>query len=240
MNLAASEALRITRSLELTFATGPGKTGSGFVAPAPNRLITCAHVVRNDDGARPKTILVKAGDGKVVTAKLADIDDQTDLATLEIDPGIEPSTATTDEPQIGDSVLFSGLPQGLSRISVFPGIISNVGPIPGAHVRCDLLQIAGMINNGNSGGPVLNDQGKLIGVVSAKYVPLLVEIDKLRAFLKNMPQFPSEVGIGGIDFSKFVNLMVQCNLQLAQVLRLVQVGTGWAVPAKYFPKVGGC
>ena len=78
----------------------------------------------------------------------------------------------------------------------------------------------------------------MIGVVTAKYVPLLAEIDKLTGTLENIPQLPSNVAIGNVDFSKFVNLTIQSMWQIGAVLRLVQVGTGWAVPAKFFSKVG--
>ena len=98
--------------------------------------------------------------------------------------------------------------------------------------REHLIQINGMINAGNSGGPLLNSHGEVIGVITAKFVPLLVEVDKLLEILKQIPQFPSEVVIGQIDFSKFVNLMIQALSTISGSLRLVQVGTGYAVPTK--------
>jgi hypothetical protein len=76
-------------------------------------------------------------------------------------------------------------------------------------------------------------------MVTAKYVPLLQEIDRLTLALAAIPQFPRDVVIGTIDFSAFVNVTIKSMWQLGAVLRLVQVGTGWAVPAKYFALVGG-
>ena len=102
-----------------------------------------------------------------------------------------------------------------------------------------MVQIAGMINNGNSGGPLLDANGAILGVITAKYVPLLREIDRLRQDLEKIPQFPRDVAIGQIDFSAFVNLTIKSMWQIAAVLRLVQVGTGWVVPSKFFDRVGG-
>jgi S1-C subfamily serine protease len=118
-------------------------------------------------------------------------------------------------------------------------MVSAVGQGLIAYPRCDIIQVAGMINNGNSGGPLLDSTGVLLGVITAKYVPLLQEVDKLRKDLESIPQFARGVVIDKIDFSAFVNLTIKAMWQLAAVLRLVQVGTGWAVPTKYFDRVGG-
>lgn len=73
--------------------------------------------------------------------------------------------------------------------------------------------------------------------MTAKFVPLLREIDNLRDILRNIPQFPSEVGVGQIDFSKFVNLTVSALRSISGSLRLVQVGTGYAVPINLMPQL---
>jgi len=128
-------------------------------------------------------------------------------------------------------LVFAGLPVGVTGPSVFFGILSARGKGLITQPKCELLQINGMINLGNSGGPVFKSGSKsVIGVVTAKFVPLLREIDKLNEILKSIPQFPSEVAVGQIDFSKFVNLMIQALRSISGSLRLVQVGTGYAVP----------
>jgi hypothetical protein len=59
---AAREAMRIVRSLEIQFPTGPNKTGSAFLAPANGTLLTCAHVVTNDQGNKANRIVVRRPD----------------------------------------------------------------------------------------------------------------------------------------------------------------------------------
>ena len=234
---AAREALRIVRTVEVEFATGHPKTGCAFIV-GPRRLITCAHVVLNDQGERASRVLVTHPDRSRRPATVAGLDNTYDLACLEAAHSERPPSVEESLPTVGQQIVFAGMPQGVKRVSVFPGMVSAVGEGLLPHFRCRLIQIAGMVNNGNSGGPLLDvSTGAVVGVVTAKYVPLLTEIDKLARMLETIPQFPSSVGLGGIDFSKFVNMTIGSMWQLAAVLRLVQVGTGWAVPACYFDRV---
>ena len=236
---ASTEALRIVRSLEVEFPTGPSKRGSAFVV-APGQLVTCAHVVVNDANERASGITVQDRDRQKYPATVGAVDPQYDLARLdaEAENSIAP-TIGTEAPPVGRQVVFAGQPKGVTRPGVFFGIVSDYGTNLVQDPRCDLIQISGMINYGNSGGPLLDAlDGCIIGVITAKHVPLLTEIDKLETSLRGIPQIPSDVTVGKVDFAKFVNLTVRSMWQLATVLRLVQVGTGWAVPAQFFAKVG--
>lgn len=236
---ACKEAMRVVRTLEVHFPSGPSKTGSAFLAPGRGRLVTCAHVVVNDQGQKATRVIVSVPGGSSYDAKVDRVNDQHDLATLNTSEAEVPSKAASDLPDVGEQLVFAGLPQGVRKVAVFPGMVSAVGAGLLVSPRCDLIQIAGMVNNGNSGGPVLDSTGSVVGVITAKYVPLLQEIDKLTRGLAAIPQFPRDVSIGQIDFSAFVNVTIKSMWQLGAVLRLVQVGTGWAVPAKYLGLVGG-
>jgi S1-C subfamily serine protease len=227
----AQDALRILRRIQCSFSSGPNKLGSGFVWTRPGIVVTCAHVVEQD-GASLTEILV---DGR--SSKLLEVHPDLDLAVIE-----SPDTAIC---QLGDSraldpgdeLLFSGFPSGVRSPSVFSGIVSAIGERLIDYPKCRVIQINGMINVGNSGGPVFSSGGGVIGIVTAKSVPLLKEIDHLREILRTIPQFPSEVGIGSIDFSRFVNLTTQALLSVSSSLRLVQVGVGFAVPVHIFPRI---
>jgi S1-C subfamily serine protease len=235
--LAAREAMRVVRALQVEFPSGPPKSGSGFVL-RPGLVITCAHVVTNDSGQRATRVLVGQA-GAPTNAVFLRASDPHDLACIEAPGETDGIDIDTDLPAIGRTLLFAGQPQGVSVPSVFPGLVSMAGPGLLKAPRCDLIQVAGMINNGNSGGPLLDAlTGRLLGVITAKYVPLLQEIDKMVRELEQIPQFPSAVGVQGIDFGKFVNLTVRALWQVSAVLRLVQVGTGWAVPSKYLRELG--
>jgi len=232
--------MRIVRKVEAWFPSGPPKRGSAFLAPAGGLLITCAHVVTNDAGERANRVIVDDPAGATYSTTVAQVDDPHDLATIVTSETTAAPTRETGLPKVGEDVVFAGLPLGVHRVSVFPGMVSAVGDSLLAQPKCELIQIAGMVNNGNSGGPLLNANGAVIGVITAKYVPLLREIDKLLQDLTAAPTFPKGVQMNiGIDWGSFFEFTIQTTKQLGEVLRLVQVGTGWAVPAKYFTEVGG-
>jgi S1-C subfamily serine protease len=221
----AKEALRVLRSIRTRFSDNSQKNGSGFVGPEPGTVITCAHVV-SESGIAVSQVNV----GNKL-AKIQKLYPDIDLAVLECGEQDSCQLGDADSLAIGDALMFSGIPVGVAGPSIFSGILSARGTGLVEFPKCELLQINGMINSGNSGGPVFRTGDmSVVGVVTAKFVPLLREIDNLRDILRNIPQFPSEVAVGQIDFAKFVNLTVRALRSISGSLRLVQVGTGYAIP----------
>jgi len=216
----AKEALRVLRRVWVMFSDNSQKSGSGFIGPEPGTVITCAHVV-SEPGASVSQVKVGSE-----PARLQELYSDIDLAVLECRERETSQFGDADSLAVGDALMFAGIPAGVAGPSVlveFP--------------KCELLQINGMINSGNSGGPVFGaGDTSVVGVVTAKFVPLLLEIDNLRDILRNIPQFPSEVAVGQIDFSKFVNLTVRALRSISGSLRLVQVGTGYAIPMNLMPR----
>lgn len=226
----AKEALRILRPIRVRFSDGSQKNGSGFVGPEPGTVVTCAHLVSEPSLSVSKVTVgtAQAGVGKVYP----DID----IVVLECKEQETCQLGDADTLAVGEAVMFAGIPAGVGGPSVFSGILSARGTGLVEFPKCELLQINGMINSGNSGGPVFRaGDTSVVGVVTAKFVPLLREIDNLKDILRNIPQFPSEVAVGQIDFSKFVNLTVRALRSISGSLRLVQVGTGYAIPVNLMP-----
>ena len=139
--------------------------GSGFIIDPSGIVLTNFHVV---DGA--DHVLVTLADGRKFTSKNIKSDRRTDLAIVTLDgKGPFPSLAFADSDQmeIGDRVLAVGAPFGLTG-SVTAGIISAKGR-NGMHMNMyeDFLQTDAAINPGNSGGPLVNLEGKVVGINSA-------------------------------------------------------------------------
>lgn len=142
--------------------------GSGFIATSDGTIVTNNHVV---DGADSITVRLK--DGREFPAKLVGADSKTDLAVLKItttQPLPTLGWGDSDHARVGDWVVAVGNPFGLEG-TVTAGIISSRGRDTGASPYVDFMQIDAPLNSGNSGGPLLNDDGEVIGVNTAIVSP---------------------------------------------------------------------
>jgi S1-C subfamily serine protease len=151
----ASRALAYTVTIEER-----GIYGSGIlVVPRAGLILTAAHVV--SDMRRPE---VSFGDGQHVPGRLLDIDRELDLALLEIPPQQRPAPQFGDALALdaGDEVFAVGCPRHLP-FSVARGIVSYLGRVmDGAR----WLQTDIPVNEGNSGGPVVDRTGRLVAMTS--------------------------------------------------------------------------
>lgn len=138
--------------------------GSGFIVEPTGVIVTNHHVVQ---GA--KRVSVRLQDGRVFESKDIKTDPKSDLAVIRIDaptslPYVE--FAESQSVDIGDRVLAFGSPFGLAG-SVTSGIISGKGRHANLTMYEDYLQTDAAINPGNSGGPLVNLEGKVVGVNTA-------------------------------------------------------------------------
>jgi serine protease Do len=138
--------------------------GSGFIVDKAGYIITNAHVV--EDAAR---ITVKLDSGEEFIARVVGTDDQTDIAVLKIDVKRELPTVRfgdSEKAEVGEWVLAIGSPFGLAK-TVTAGIISQKQrETPTGSVFQRFIQTDAAINRGNSGGPLVNMEGEVIGVNS--------------------------------------------------------------------------
>ena len=143
----------------------PGGKGSGFIIAPDGLIMTNSHVVRNAE-----EVVVRLSDGREFTATDIRTDDRSDVAVVRI--GVDerlPFLELGDDSQmeIGDWVLAFGSPFGLHR-TVTQGIISAKSRgLQRSEMTQEFLQTDAAINPGNSGGPLVNLQGKVIGINTA-------------------------------------------------------------------------
>jgi len=139
--------------------------GSGFVIDSDGLVITNNHVI---DGA--DEIFVIFQDGNKVPAELVGTDPKTDIAVLRIEPDdidlVAVSWGNSDKSRVGDWVMAIGNPFGLGG-TVTAGIISARGRDIRSGPYDDYIQTDASINKGNSGGPLFNMNGQVIGINTA-------------------------------------------------------------------------
>ena len=146
--------------------------GSGVVIRSGGIILTNAHVVSDLDN-----ITVIFYDGESYPAQVQCIDKESDLALIKVDRlGLKPiAFAEPDSVFAGQSVIAIGTPLSLSmRNSASKGIASGVN-VSVNSAYYPLLQTDAAINGGNSGGPLLNMKGQLIGINSSKYAGIGIE-----------------------------------------------------------------
>jgi len=143
-------------------------TGSGFVLDRSGDILTNAHVV---DGAQKVTVRLGAS-GSAVPAQVVGTDNSNDLAVLRVDPSsvaLHPlPLATPSSVHVGDPVAAIGNPFGFDR-TITAGIVSALQrqiTAPDGFTIQHVIQTDAAINPGNSGGPLIDAQGRVIGINS--------------------------------------------------------------------------
>jgi serine protease Do len=146
-----------------------GGLGSGVIVRQDGYVLTNNHVV---DGAEQVTI--ELSDGRTLEAKVVGTDAASDLAVLKVDAKDLPTLALgdSDKVRVGDIALAVGNPLGVGQ-TVTMGIISAKGRATGTGDGSyeDFIQTDAPINQGNSGGALVNTQGELIGINSQILTP---------------------------------------------------------------------
>ncbi len=146
----------------------PSSLGSGFIIDSSGFIVTNNHVIAEAD-----EVTVRLHDNSTYKAEIVGRDEKTDLALLKVDadkPLPAVNWGNSDELRIGDWVMAIGNPFGLGG-TVTAGIVSarqrdiNAGPYD------DFIQSDAAINRGNSGGPMFNMDGDVVGVNTAIFSP---------------------------------------------------------------------
>ncbi|MCG6199737.1 outer membrane-stress sensor serine endopeptidase DegS [Psychromonas antarctica] len=144
----------------------PTGLGSGIIIDSKGYVLTNFHVISSAD-----QILIALQDGRFFTASVVGSDIVTDLAVLKISGANLPVIPqnTNYQPQVGDIVLAIGNPYNLGQ-TVTQGIISATGRNGmSSSGRQDFLQTDAAINEGNSGGALINSRGELVGINTSEF-----------------------------------------------------------------------
>ena len=156
---------RTSNTSDVLSGTTPSALGSGFVVDKAGHIVTNFHVVEDADEIR-----VSFSNRDTVEAELVASDPSTDLAVLRVDADARALTplplGDSDDVRVGDPVVAIGNPFGLDRTAT-AGIVSALQRLitaPNDFAIDHVIQTDAPINHGNSGGPLLNAHGEVIGV----------------------------------------------------------------------------
>lgn len=152
-----------------------GGLGSGFVVSDSGEVVTNAHVVTTGEGAairKAREVFVRFGDGNQVSGKIVGFDPFSDVALVKVDPAgltLRPlALGSVDDVEVGEPVAAIGSPFGEER-SLSVGVISaldrSIESLTGFSTS-GALQTDAAINSGNSGGPLLDAGGRVLGINS--------------------------------------------------------------------------
>lgn len=149
------------------YTTTTPASGSGFILTEDGYIVTNYHVIEDST-----SISVALYDGSTYDAKIVGYDDSNDIAVLKIEAtGLTPVIlGDSSQMYVGDQVLAIGNPLGELTFSLTGGLISALNrQITLDNLYLDLIQTDCAINSGNSGGPLFNMYGEVIGITNAKY-----------------------------------------------------------------------
>ena len=180
---ACNEVVGITT--EVTYTNFFGQTsssavsGSGFIVSEDGYILTNYHVIEYAyQGKYAVTVMLH--DGTRYDAAIVGVEECNDIAVLKIDAsGLDPVTfGDSDRISVGDDVYAVGNPLGELEFSMTTGHVSALDRLITTEENSEpinMFQIDAAVNSGNSGGPVYNANGEVIGIVTAKYSSTGVE-----------------------------------------------------------------
>jgi S1-C subfamily serine protease len=229
-----------------SFFDGISSSGSGFVYDQEGHIITNAHVV-----ADATEILVTFHDGYVTNAEIVAVDEYSDLAVLRVNVRAErlfPAVfGDSSQLLVGQRVVAIGNPFGLQS-SMTRGIISAVGrALPSARLinqsnqrfnNPSIIQVDAAVNPGNSGGPLLNYAGEVVGVNTAirtdtgtfqgvafavpsntlvRVVPQMIDTGTAEYSWLGVSTFPQEPGLNIATLAEVLELPTDYGVMIEEV-----------------------
>ncbi|MCD7827634.1 MAG: trypsin-like peptidase domain-containing protein [Clostridiales bacterium] len=161
-------------SIESVLSTGKSY-GTGFIVSSDGYIVTNYHVVSSATGVN-----ITLYDDSEYKASIVGYEENNDIAVLKIEPETEISCVTyglSSNLSVGDTIYIIGNPLGDLTFTFTSGIVSALNRLIAADdgMTINMFQTDAAVNSGNSGGPVFNAYGNVVGIASAKYASSSIE-----------------------------------------------------------------
>jgi len=186
-SLGCAQAVGITTEITSTNYFGMKSTsavsGSGFIVTSDGYIVTNYHVIADAYTGGYKVSVITY-DGTKYDAEIKGVEESNDLAVLKINAtGLSAATlGNSDDLQVGETIYAIGNPLGELSFTMTNGMVSALDrdittrdSTTGETTTNNMFQISAAVNEGNSGGPVYNTKGEVVGIVTAKYSDTGVE-----------------------------------------------------------------
>ncbi|MDR1131873.1 MAG: S1C family serine protease [Oscillospiraceae bacterium] len=186
-SLGCAQAVGVSTEITYTNYFGMQSTsavsGSGFVVTGDGYVVTNYHVISDAYKGNYKVSVILSN-GDRLDASIVGVEEASDIAVLKINAtGLSAATlGNSDKLQVGEMVYAIGNPLGELSFSMTDGIVSALDrdittrdAVTNQATTNNMIQISAAVNEGNSGGPVYNNKGEVIGIVTAKYADTGVE-----------------------------------------------------------------
>jgi len=235
--LALNQVVGVTTEITYTnvfgYTSKGAVSGSGFIISEDGYILTNHHVIK-DAVTGGYDVQVLTSDGQTYIATVVGYEEDNDVAVLKVDAtGLNAATiGDSDDMLVGEKVYAVGNPLGELEYTMTDGIVSakdreitSTDSQTKQTTTINMFQISAAINSGNSGGPVYNGRGEVIGISTAKY---------------------SETGVEGLGFAIPINDAVRIASDLisdgyvrGKAYMGIKVGTVTASAAQYYGLVQG-
>ena len=168
-NAAEQTIIQVARDVSpaVVSVSRRGGSGSGFFIREDGVLLTNVHVVGNS-----RVVEIGLADGRVLPGQVIGGDPASDVAVVRVDLEDAPTVplGDSDQLQVGQTTIAIGNPLGFER-TVTTGVVSALNRSPRGLQVGGFIQTDAAINSGNSGGPLLDSQGRVIGINSVIFSP---------------------------------------------------------------------
>lgn len=218
-----------------TTVRGGTQTGTGFVISDDGYIVTNAHVI---DGYL--SVMIVDSDLNEYEAEVIGSDTQTDIAVLRVDPEqydlVPVEFGISSDLRIGEVAIAIGNPLGFELYgTITTGVISGLNrEVTISDNTMTLMQTSASINNGNSGGPLIDAYGRVIGITSAKIntiygesLGFAIPIDEAIPIVQNLIQYGYVIGRPSIGISaQDVTSLISLYYRLPQGVYVIDVTSG--------------
>lgn len=206
----------VVNVLALDAQKAPVSSGSGVIIGDGTLVLTCAHCLVPNT----RTIARFSGSNNGQIANILFQNQQSDIALLQFQQSLGPAVTIRSSSSIliGHEAFVVGFPNNIDKITALSANIAGFEPNGGF----DLIRLDASVNHGNSGGPLFNAAGELIGIVNAKH-------GSLSNFLQQIQQARPQamMQIGGIDPVQAIQQLI------SEMQRNLNLGIGYAIPTDH-------